>query len=428
MRAASDTIWSNAGWMKSANSISATGRSPCSDIPIASPTIIDSASGVSMTRCSPNSSTNPCVILNTPPRAAMSSPSTTMRSSDAISSWRVSWIAVTTFFSVTSALGVAAELERGRVRVGRVPRVVDLPVDVLADPGSDALERLLVGGAVFREVGGEDPDRILVLGLLDLLARAVRPVVVVRGMREEAVGLGLDQRRAVAGAGALDRLLHRAVARERVAAVHDHAGESIRLGAVGHVLDRHLLGLRHRDRIVVVLADEHDRQLVDAGEVEPLVPVALARRALAEPARRDGLLAAILRGVRDAGRVRDLRPDRARVRDDAEPPGAPVRRHLPAAGARIVGLREQPQEDVLRSEPGDENDGEVAVVGEPDVAAALERVRRPDLTPLVSRDGNDERRLALPVESEGGFVTQSRRDDVPVHREEVVGIEAEGLV
>src|SRR6266511_2815258 len=42
IRAASETSWSNAGWMKSANSISATGTRPCRAIPMASPTIRDS--------------------------------------------------------------------------------------------------------------------------------------------------------------------------------------------------------------------------------------------------------------------------------------------------------------------------------------------------------------------------------------------------
>ena len=70
-------------------------------MPTAMPMIPASASGVSITRWSPNSSRNPCVTRKTPPRVAMSSPSTTTRSSAAISSCRVSWIAVTTFFSVT---------------------------------------------------------------------------------------------------------------------------------------------------------------------------------------------------------------------------------------------------------------------------------------------------------------------------------------
>ena len=54
VRAASLTIWSKAGWMKSANWISAIGISPLSAAPMATPTMPDSASGVSSTRASPN--------------------------------------------------------------------------------------------------------------------------------------------------------------------------------------------------------------------------------------------------------------------------------------------------------------------------------------------------------------------------------------
>ena len=97
MRAASDTIWSNAGWMKSANSISAIGSSPSMAIPIAMPTIPDSASGVSITRASPKSSRKPFETLKTPPRA----PDVLAEQDDTvigdISSCRVSWIAVTRF-------------------------------------------------------------------------------------------------------------------------------------------------------------------------------------------------------------------------------------------------------------------------------------------------------------------------------------------
>ncbi len=50
-----------AGKMKSANWISATGRSPFAAAPIETPTIIDSVSGVSMTRSSPNSAQSPSV-------------------------------------------------------------------------------------------------------------------------------------------------------------------------------------------------------------------------------------------------------------------------------------------------------------------------------------------------------------------------------
>jgi hypothetical protein len=105
-----------------------------------------------------------------------------------------------------------------------------------------------------------------------------------------------------------------------------------------------------------------------------------------------------------------------------------VRGHLTATRGRVVGLREQTEKDVLGREPGDEDDGQVAVVGDPDVPAALERVGGPDLAALVSGDRNDERRLALAVQSEGRLVAQTCGEHVPVHRQEVVGAEAEGLV
>ena len=59
MRAASLMIWFIAGWMKSANWISATGRMPFIAAPMHAPTITLSARGESMTRCGPYLSTAP---------------------------------------------------------------------------------------------------------------------------------------------------------------------------------------------------------------------------------------------------------------------------------------------------------------------------------------------------------------------------------
>jgi hypothetical protein len=59
---------------KSENINSATGRSPVIAVPITAPVITSSEIGVSRTRLSPNSSSRPGVVLNTPPAAAMSSP------------------------------------------------------------------------------------------------------------------------------------------------------------------------------------------------------------------------------------------------------------------------------------------------------------------------------------------------------------------
>src|SRR5438132_1608555 len=86
VRAASLTIWSNAVWMKSANWISAMGIRPLSAAPIATPTIADSARGVSSTRASPKRAYRPSVAPDTPPFLPTSSPRTRTRSSRSISS------------------------------------------------------------------------------------------------------------------------------------------------------------------------------------------------------------------------------------------------------------------------------------------------------------------------------------------------------
>ena len=68
-------ISSNPDVMKSAYWNSATGRSPSIAEPIAVPTIVSSAIGVSITRSAPKCSMKPSVTLNAPPYAPMSSPS-----------------------------------------------------------------------------------------------------------------------------------------------------------------------------------------------------------------------------------------------------------------------------------------------------------------------------------------------------------------
>jgi hypothetical protein len=84
--------------MKSPNCISATGRMPLTDNPIAAPTMRLSASGVSTTREAPNSSISPCVTRKTPPARPTSSPITITDSSARISSASPSAIACSKFF------------------------------------------------------------------------------------------------------------------------------------------------------------------------------------------------------------------------------------------------------------------------------------------------------------------------------------------
>ena len=81
----SSTIASPAVGRKSLNMISTTGRSPVTDMPIATPTKVFSQIGVFSTRPG-NRSSSPWFVLKTPPSAPTSSPISSTRSSRSISS------------------------------------------------------------------------------------------------------------------------------------------------------------------------------------------------------------------------------------------------------------------------------------------------------------------------------------------------------
>ena len=119
-------------------------------------------------------------------------------------------------------------------------------------------------------------------------------------MRRQTQHLRLDERRAVAAAGALHGLARDPVAGDGVAPVDDHAGNAVSLGAIGDVLGWHLLLPRHADREPVVLDEEDHRELVDGREVQRLVEVAFAGAALADRREGDRVLAAHPRRQRDA--------------------------------------------------------------------------------------------------------------------------------
>ena len=128
-------------------------------------------------------------------------------------------------------------------------------------------------------------------------------------MAQVAVGLALDEGGALALPGVADRRVDGGVDVDGIVAVDDHARQPVGVGVLGDVLDRRLLGERHRDGIAVVLAHEHDRQPMDAGEVEGLVEVALRRRAVAEVAHDDLVAPFELGGQGHADGVREMGRD-----------------------------------------------------------------------------------------------------------------------
>ena len=124
--------------------------------------------------------------------------------------------------------------ERGRrIRLGRAPGefqrvlhdLLDLRVDGVDLAGRGRLE-------ILDELLAERRDGIALSPLVDL---GLRPIgagdVVALVMADGAVGLGLDQRRAVAAPGAMHRVAHRLVHGQHVVAVDGDAGNAVGGGA-----------------------------------------------------------------------------------------------------------------------------------------------------------------------------------------------------
>ncbi len=179
------------------------------------------------------------------------------------------------FFSASSGLGSVPRL-----------RELDARLDQLGDLAVQLLELLV------RELqlGAQLVDRVLRLAeTLQVLLRAVdlRVADVVAG---EAVRLGDEEHRTAAGPRMLDRLRGGLVDLADVLPVDLHRLHPVRLGALGHVLDRHVLLGRRRLGPVVVLADEHGRDIPELRKVERLVEGADVRRPVAEERDRDARL------------------------------------------------------------------------------------------------------------------------------------------
>src|SRR5512147_34282 len=200
--------------MKPVNWISATGFRPAAAIPMATPAIPASASGVSMTRSAPKRACKPTVARNTPPFTPTSSPRTTTSGSRAISPATARLTASTRLTSAMSIVAAARKASRfvalrfehrrqGRVEavehgVGTRRRNREIIVDRAIDPiAAFALERfflVLVPGADAGEVIAQADDGLERPLLADDVGVAIAGGVVGRRVVAQPVGQRLDQR------------------------------------------------------------------------------------------------------------------------------------------------------------------------------------------------------------------------------------------
>ncbi len=229
-------------------------------------------------------------------------------------------------------------------------------------------------------------------------------------MRAHPVGEGLDERRALAGAGGVERGLGHGVHGEHVVAVDPDAGEAEAAGALverdaGLLLD----GLG--DGPLVVLAEEHDRAVVDAGEDERLVDVALAGRAVAEVGDDGGVAVGVagadaavaLHAHRVAGGVQGLGADDDRVEVEV------LLVRVPAAVVDAAEHAEQ-VDRVDAAAPGDA----VLAVGREGVVLGAQRAAGADLGGLLAEQAGPQAELALALERGGLGVEAADEDEVAV--------------
>src|SRR5207249_4094141 len=102
------------------------------------------------------------------------------------------------------------------------------------------------------------------------------------------------------------------------------------------------------------------------------------------------VLAPILDGVADAGRMRDLGGDGRGPGDDPKLLRAPVGGHLASTRGRILLLAEDGEKHVDWPHACDETDAHVPVVGDEHVVSLPKGPCAADLTAFVAGDGYHE--------------------------------------
>ena len=267
-----------------------------------------------------------------------------------------------------------------------------------------------------------------------LVGRLVQLLVVRQRVRVRADHLGVHERRALARARVVDGRGHRLVAGEEVGAVDaldEEAGE--RGDELRDVAAGRLHFDRDGNRVAVVLDQVDDRELERARGVERLPELPFAGGAFADRDVGDlvGLverLASFDRGdplvhaarFRRADGVQALRARRARLRHDVERRVAPVRRHLPAAGVRIVLAADRAEEHLERRHAEHQAQRAVAVVGMKPVVAGLQDHARRREDAFVSGAADLEEDQALVLELDFLVVQLPRQHHDAVRAEEIL--------
>src|SRR5664280_745295 len=382
-------------------------------MPMAVPTMPDSASGVSMIRSSPKSFCRFSVTRKTPPSLPMSSPMMTILGSRSMARRRPALMALPMVIFDMSVLSLKARGVSSEPGALGLDQRVLLDIDVvkhrqwlrvrhgqaalanlcgeLVRLNLDGLEERPVGLEAGRQIGLEPGDRVAQLPNLNLCRDTVLRRVVGGGVRTHPIGEGFDQHRSLPAAGRIQRGLGHGVHGENVVAVHPDTGEAEAAGPLverdpGLSLDR--LG----DGPLVVLAEEDDRRVRGRRIDERLVDIALSAGTITKVgddrcvpvwvAVADSVV--VLDTHRVTNSVQSLRADDDRVEVEVV---------LVRVPTPVVDPAEQPQQvqRVDSATPGDS----VLAVGREGVVLGTKGATGPDLCCLLAEQAGPQAELTL---------------------------------
>ncbi len=179
------------------------------------------------------------------------------------------------------------------------------------DFGADRVELRLLELMLRLQQLLEARNRVELLPILHFVVGAVARQVGAHRVVAPAVRERLDQARSTAFARARHRFAHRGVHRQHIVAVDGHSRQRVGGGAFGKAVDGSRVAHRGRQPVLVVLAQEHHRQLPQRGDVQALVEDAFVAGAVAEEHHADRAIAAQLVRQRRAGADANARADDA---------------------------------------------------------------------------------------------------------------------
>ncbi len=279
---------------------------------------------------------------------------------------------------------------------------------------------LVVPLAECQEMLAQAFDRVAERPVLEVVPRPVAARIVTGRMGARAIGHEFDQRRSVARPSALGSPARRGMDREEVVSVHTQARDANARPSRG---ERTLLAagepLERGDRPLIVDHVEDHRRPVHLGKQQGMMEICLCRAALADPSRGNVGLPLDCRSHRPADRLRELRCEVPRNREQPAARRVVHHRQLSAL-AHVRRVREQLAHHLDRRHPPGEEQALVAVRREQHVRIA-QRHRRRDRHSLFAVRTYVERDASLTLGALHAIIEQARQQHVPQPAAECLG-------